>query len=184
MTDSTERTTSVADSSHDYGVPGRHRAYLSRHDEDESIAAPRVDGAPKHSATNPDAYPTFVDLDDTDLILARPEDDIRGRLVVARDGDEVGAVDGLLIDEAERRVRFLQVGSGGFLGLGKKSRLIPVDAVTLIDEAVHVDTTRSQVSGSPDYDPQVIEVFSPEDYYGHYGLSPYWGPPSLLRHTD
>ena len=51
--------------------------------------------------------------------------------------------------------------------------------MTRIDEAVHVDATRDRIASSPDYDPEIVEAPDPEDYYVHYGRSPYWGPPSL-----
>jgi len=116
----------------------------------------------------------LIDLDDTELMVASPEQDVRGRPVVDRHGDEVGEVDGLMIDEEERRVRFLQVGSGGVLGLGKKTRLIPVDAVTAVDDAVHVDTTVSAIAGGPEYDPDLVEAPPFEDYYNYYGVRPFW----------
>ena len=102
---------------------------------------------------------TLVKLGDTDLTLANPADDVRGSTVVDRNGNDVGDVDGLLIDEHEKRVRFLQVGSGGFLGIGEKKRLIPVDAVTAVDEKVHLGaTTRDQVAESLEYDPELVVV--------------------------
>ena len=50
-----------------------------------------------------------------------PEADIRGRTVIDSDGAEVGTVDDLLIDEEEDRVRFLRIGSGGILGMGRRT---------------------------------------------------------------
>ncbi|MEU0315929.1 PRC-barrel domain-containing protein [Nocardioides sp. NPDC006273] len=123
---------------------------------------------------NPEAG--LVQLKDTDLTLASAKDDVRGSKVVDRNGDEVGDVDGLLIDESERRVRFLQVGSGGFLGIGEKKRLIPVDAVTAVDNRVHLGTSREHVAGSAEYDPDLVQE---PDYYGglyeYYGYAPFWG---------
>ena len=121
---------------------------------------------------------TLVKLGDTDLTLANPADDVRGSTVVDRNGNDVGDVDGLLIDEHEKRVRFLQVGSGGFLGIGEKKRLIPVAAVTAVDEKVHLGaTTRDQVAESLEYDPDLVQE---RDYYSgiydYYGFAPYWGP--------
>lgn len=120
----------------------------------------------------------LVRLKDTDLTPADPRDDVRGRKVVDREGDEVGKVDGILIDEKDKRVRFLEVGSGGFLGIGEEKRLIPVDAVTRVDDdRVHVDTTRGHIAGGPGYDPELER--NPAyygDLYGYYGYPPYWGP--------
>jgi sporulation protein YlmC with PRC-barrel domain len=118
---------------------------------------------------------TLVRLTDTAL-APEPAEDVRGRPVVDRKGDDIGDVDDLLIDEQDRKVRMLQVGSGGFLGIGEKKRLIPVDAVTAIDDKVHIDTSREQVAGSPEYDPELqheSEFYG--SLYGHYGYTPYWG---------
>ena len=123
--------------------------------------------------TSPQEW-TLIDLDDTDLTVANPEEDIRGRKVIDKNKNEIGDVDGLLIDEGERRVRFVQVGSGGFLGLGKKARLIPVRAITEVDEAtVLVDTTRQQVFDSPAYDPALVEAPHYVAVYNYYGFPPF-----------
>lgn len=126
--------------------------------------------------TDPQAV--LVHLADTDLMPASEADDVRGRKVVDRNGDEVGDVDDLVIDPDERRVRFLQVGAGGFLGLGEQKQLIPVDAVKSVDDdAVHIDTDRERVAGAPAYDPRLIQ--EPQYYqglYDYYGYSPFWAP--------
>ena len=121
---------------------------------------------------------TLIKLGDTDLTVRDPAEDVRGRKVVDRHGDEIGTVDGLLIDQDEAKVRFLQVGAGGFLGLGERHFLIPVDAITRIDpDHVHVDQTRKRIVGAPTYDPSLArEPTYYEDLYGYYGYAPYWGP--------
>lgn len=126
-----------------------------------------------------DQSTTLVRLGDTDLTVASEADDVRGHDVVDVEGDEVGTVDSLLIDRGERKVRFLEVGSGGFLGIGKEVVLIPVDVVTSIDDRnVYIDRRRSHVAQSPGYDPELTpEPERPylEEVYGHYGLPPHWG---------
>lgn len=120
----------------------------------------------------------LVKLGDTGLTIADPAQDLRGRRAIDRDGNEIGKVEALYVDEAERRVRFLEVESGGFLGIGGETRLLPVDALARIDrDAVHVDETRDRVHGSPRYDPEVTEEREYWNHlYGYYGRAPYWGP--------
>lgn len=122
--------------------------------------------------------PTLIDLEDTTLTVADPIDDLRGRKVLDRDGEEVGEVDGLVIDERDRAVRFLRIASGGFLGFGKTKRLVPIDAIVDIrDEDVAIDRTRENVAGSSPYDPDLVE--GPDFYtglYGYYGYLPFWSP--------
>lgn len=122
----------------------------------------------------------LVPLSDTDLVVAGDDADVRGRTVVDRNGDEIGEVDGLLVDTDEKRVRFLQIGSGGFLGIGERKQLVPVDAVTRVgDEEVTIDKDREHVAGAPVYDPQLEQARDRgyyEGLYGYYGYPPFWGP--------
>lgn len=125
-----------------------------------------------------DELTTLIRLSDSGLTLADPDEDIRGLTVVDRDDAEIGKVDDLFLDEAQQRLRFLQVGSGGFLGLGKEKRLIPVDAVTATDEQVRVNLHRDRVVAGPGYDPELTPIPERpdiEDVYGHYGIMPFWG---------
>lgn len=121
-----------------------------------------------------DSPRTLVHLADSDLTV-KTEDDVRGKEVVDRNGDEVGTVDDLVIDPDELKVRFLQVGSGGFLGLGEKKQLIPVDAVVKIDEQVHIAQHRGHVASAPVYDPSLVpQAEYYEELYGYYGYPPFW----------
>ena len=120
----------------------------------------------------------LVKLGDTDLTVADQSQDIRGRKVVDRQGEEIGHVDALVLDDRESKVRFLRVASGGFLGIGESTFLLPVDAIAQIgDDQVVVDQTREHVAGAPAYDPDLTYE---QDYYGglygYYGYGPYWGP--------
>jgi sporulation protein YlmC with PRC-barrel domain len=117
-------------------------------------------------------------LSETGQTVATGDEDVRGRKVLDRDGEDVGRVEDLLIDDAERKVRFLLVAHGGFLGIGDTKSYIPVDAITRITEdEVHIDDSREHVAGAPKYDPDV--VVEPDYYtgiYGYYGYMPFWGP--------
>ena len=124
--------------------------------------------------------PGLVRLDDTDLTLARVEDDVRGMTVVSSDGEEIGKVHGLYVDAAERRVRLLDVEHGGLLGLGAEHRLIPVDAVVEVtDERVVIGRTRPEIASAPGYHPDLKEIEpldNLDELYGYYGMTPFWTP--------
>jgi sporulation protein YlmC with PRC-barrel domain len=124
--------------------------------------------------------PTLLRLNDTRLTVADPAQDVRGRKVLDKNGEQIGHVEDLLVDDTEKHVRFLLVGSGGFLGFGEKKFLIPVDAVMSVkNDAVQIDRTRDHVANGPIYDPAIAEDRSPEDHYsavyGYYGFMPFWG---------
>jgi sporulation protein YlmC with PRC-barrel domain len=121
---------------------------------------------------------SLVKLSRSDLIIDDPGDDVRGRHVVTVDGKNIGNVDDLLIDSNERKVRFLEVGSGGFLGIGEHKSLIPVDTVARVDEDhVYIDRSLDHVAAAPAYHPQVVATdryFN--EIYDHYGYPAPWVP--------
>ena len=62
----------------------------------------------------------------------------------------MGSVEDFYVDTEERKVRFLEVGAGGFLGLGEKRFLIPVEDVTDFREGgVTVGERDEKVNESP-----------------------------------
>ena len=108
--------------------------------------------------------------------LADPQADIRGKKVVDREGAQLGKVEDLLVDDQEQRVRFVQVASGGILGLGKERFLLPVESVGEIrGEMVRVRQSRERVTGSPRYDPDLVEQPYLSEVYRYYGYTtPFW----------
>ena len=119
----------------------------------------------------------LVRLSDTDQTVATGDEDVRGRDVKDRVGEDIGKIDDLLIDESENKVRFLVVASGGFLGIGADKSFIPIDVITGITaDAVTIDQIREHVAGAPTYDPDLVDDTSYyEGVYGYYGYAPFWG---------
>jgi sporulation protein YlmC with PRC-barrel domain len=121
---------------------------------------------------------TLETLGQTNLMLADPSQDIRGRTVVDANGEKLGKITELLVDSSQYKVRFLRVGSGGFLGIGREHVLIPVDAIeSVTHDLVRINQTSQLVVGSPEYSP---DLMTNEDFYrtvyNHYGHQPYWSP--------
>lgn len=119
---------------------------------------------------------TLVKLSDTGQTVASADNDIRGRTVKDKDGNDLGKVDDLLIDDQERKVRFLRVEHGGILGIGETKSFIPVDAITRITtDDVYISHSREHVANAPSYDPQLVDEPYYADLYGYYGYTPFWG---------
>jgi sporulation protein YlmC with PRC-barrel domain len=114
-----------------------------------------------------------VRLSDSEFILEDQTQDIRGLDVYDTNGEEIGTVEGLYVDEEERKVHFLDVGAGGFLGLGEKNFLIPVEAIREVNEdGVMVDQSREKVAGSPPLDTDVVpQAPYPRHIYDYYGYA-------------
>ena len=91
---------------------------------------------------------TLRTLQEAHEALKEPGQDIVGLNVIAKDGKKIGKVAALFVDEAQRKVRFMRVRAGGFLGRGERQWLIPIDAITSIDEhEVHVDQAHHKIIG-------------------------------------
>jgi sporulation protein YlmC with PRC-barrel domain len=120
---------------------------------------------------------TLSKLGDSEMTIATPSVDLRGMAVKDKDGNEIGKVDDLLIDDSDHKVRFMQIESGGFLGMGATESFVPVDAITRVtDGNVYIDLHREHVAGAPHYEPDVAQ----RDFYGglydYYGYAPFWEP--------
>lgn len=87
-------------------------------------------------------------------------------------GEEIGTVEDVYVDSAERKMRFLDVAAGGFLGLGERHFLIPVGTVGEVGEGlVMLNRSREEVVDSPQSDPGAMPSSQRQrDVHEHYEL--------------
>lgn len=128
--------------------------------------------------SHPPTSGLLIRLSESGLVPADPDADVRGRTVVDAHGEEIGKVDDLLVDDREMKVRFLRVGAGGFLGIGKEHFLVPVEAVAAVDaDRVRISRERAALGDVPGYDPELAEAPAYyADVYGYWGYGPFWAP--------
>src|SRR5215207_3842374 len=111
---------------------------------------------------------------------ARPQHDLRGQGVLDPGGRYLGYVENLYVDEDERQLRFIDVVTEGFLGLGRKHHLVPIEALIPAADAarrgfygaIGLQVDRETVEQSPTMpnplagpDPDLQE--SIRQYYGY-----------------
>ena len=91
--------------------------------------------------------------------------------VYDRDGEKIGTVKDLYIDTEEEDVRFLEVGAGGFLGIGEKHIMVPMEVVSdTSGGGVTIEQSREKVEGSPELDTKgVPEDDYQQEVYDYYG---------------
>ncbi|MGQ9372106.1 PRC-barrel domain-containing protein [Azospirillum sp. ST 5-10] len=102
--------------------------------------------------------------------------EIIGYAIGAEDGD-LGRVDDLLVDDADWRVRYLRVDTGGWLS-GRKVVLSTdwIDAIDWAARTVGVGLTRGQVEAAPAYDAvSGVDRAYEETLHRSYARTPYWG---------
>jgi sporulation protein YlmC with PRC-barrel domain len=113
-------------------------------------------------------------LSHSDLPLEEPWQDIRELEVYDVAGEQIGSVADLYVDRETRLASYLDVSAGGFLGVGKKTFLVPVEEVSrdVGQERVTIMVPKEKVLTSPEFDPDVgvpnADVQRAIDaYYGH-----------------
>ena len=127
--------------------------------------------------TQPNPKDLLEKLKDTDLEFADSDQDLRNRRVTDSSGEHIGHVSALFMDRQDRKIHFLQVGAGGFLGIGEREFLVPVEDIvrSTLDE-VFINHTLEHVVSAPPYTPSLIpmeeKVWIP--HYGYYGYVSYW----------
>src|ERR671916_2957359 len=92
-------------------------------------------------------------LSELDVPLEESWQDIRGLDVYDIQDGQIGSVEDLYVDQQARQPRFLVVSAGGFLGVGKKHFLIPVEEVSrdVGEDRVTVTQPRDKVLNSPEF---------------------------------
>jgi sporulation protein YlmC with PRC-barrel domain len=129
----------------------------------------------------------LVRLGDSDFVPANPEDDLRGKDVYDAQGQPIGSVEDLYIERKEREVRFLQVGAGGFFGIGEKHLLVPVEAVVEVAAGrVTIEPGRTQkVEGPAPFDTKVAPPPTAEERRAEdYAWLPYGKAEGPAEHRD
>jgi sporulation protein YlmC with PRC-barrel domain len=116
----------------------------------------------------------LIRLGESSFVPANLEDDLRGKGVYDAEGKRVGSVEDLYIDRREREVRFLEVGAGGFLGIGEKRFLVPVESVVKVAESwVAIEADRKEKVEDPaPFDTKVAPPPA-DDHSDDYASPPY-----------
>ena len=97
--------------------------------------------------------PYYLYQDDNLPALADVED-LRWKVLVDCEGEKIGTIEHIEVNEDTGRVEFLEVGRGGFLGFGAERFLVPVTRIVEVDDkTVKVDRPSTALDGVPPYDP-------------------------------
>jgi uncharacterized protein (TIGR02271 family) len=94
--------------------------------------------------------------------------DWRGRTVVDRDGDKIGKLDEVYLDDSTGQPEWVIVNTGLF---GTRSSFVPLAGASPSGEQVRVSYEKSQVKNAPSIDPS-DELTQEEEaeLYSYYGL--------------
>lgn len=94
--------------------------------------------------------------------------DWENREVVGSEGEKIGKVDQVYLDEQTGQPEWLSVNTGMF---GLKSSFVPLQGATPDGESVRVAYTKDQVSDAPGIKPdEELSGEEEQELWGHYGL--------------
>jgi len=100
---------------------------------------------------------------------------LAGRPVVDRDGERAGEIAEVLVEERTREARWIVVGNGGVLGIGRRLAAVPAACVDLDADPVRLRITAEALREAPEW--SADQPFSRHEElaaFRHFGLSPYW----------
>ena len=99
-------------------------------------------------------------------------------------GENLGKIEGLMLDMSEGRILYAVLSFGGFLGMGDKLFPMPIDALSFkVDEdgklkRCVVDIDKETLKNAPGYDKNTLPSTADRSYastvYTHYGYTPWW----------
>ena len=92
---------------------------------------------------------------------------LRGAPVYSAEGEEIGTVEELFVDQATSRPEWIATGTGF---LGTKRVLVPVVGAEIREGGLYVPYGKSQVKDTPDIDEDRISQEAERQLYAHYGL--------------
>jgi len=105
---------------------------------------------------HPAPWMKYVDVKDLD-----EQASLRDLTVVGNDGEELGSVDGFIIDQESARPYHVVVDAGGWFI--HKRFLVPIGHVTLDGSKLTADLTRDRVKRFPGFDRSEFEKLSGTD---------------------
>lgn len=95
-------------------------------------------------------------------------------------GQELGAIEDLVIDPEHGRIAYAVLSFGGFLGMGDKFFAIPWEAMKPMpaQETFRLDVTKEKLEKAPGFSKDDWPNMADREWglvvYKYYGLDPYW----------
>ncbi|MDO5500669.1 MAG: PRC-barrel domain-containing protein, partial [Propionibacteriaceae bacterium] len=95
-------------------------------------------------------------------------DDLHRATVFDRDGQKVGRVQQVYLDDHSGRPSWVTVNTGFF---GTNESLIPLDGAQINDDALKVPFDKQAIRDAPNYDPgHHLDENDENDLYNYYGI--------------
>ncbi len=96
----------------------------------------------------------FREIRDPEKVQGILASELEGYEFVNPEGEEVGDVEGIMVNVDQQQVAYIGLSFGGFLGIDDKNVAIPLNRVSLDteDEALYVDVTEEELEAAEGFD--------------------------------
>jgi sporulation protein YlmC with PRC-barrel domain len=107
-----------------------------------------------------------------------------GDSVVNDSGEDLGKIEGIMLDVQSGRIAYAVLSFGGFLGMGDKLFAIPWSALTLDtdQECFILHVPKDRLENAPGFDkdhwPSMADAQWASDLHSYYNATPYWSDAS------
>ena len=100
------------------------------------------------------AQDAWTEIEDDDMLiepLGMTVDNLEDADLIDPTGENIGEVDDVLLGQ-DGSTMAVSLDVGGFLGIGEKNVVIPIDSLTMVEDGVSVDMTKDELEALPEYD--------------------------------
>jgi PRC-barrel domain len=115
-----------------------------------------------------------------------PSSKIKGEKVTTEDGEDLGKIEDLMIDQEKGMIAYAVISFGGFLGIGNKQFAIPWEALAegQNKHAFTLKVNKEILEKAEGFDKDKLPLTRDQltKTYAYYGNKPYWES-GASRHT-
>ncbi len=101
-------------------------------------------------------------------------EELKGMAVVSLEGEEIGEIENVKLDEQSGEVQFVTISKGGILGMGGEEIAAPLGAFEFGDEQATLTVDQSKLENVPQQTAEVTNRDYLRDLETHYGVAPAW----------
>jgi|GEM_PF-1197586 pentapeptide MXKDX repeat protein len=101
-------------------------------------------------------------------------EELEGMEVVSQEGEEIGEIKMITIDEESGEVKFVTFSKGGILGMGGEEIAAPLSAFEFGDDQARLTVHESKLKNVPKQTAEATDSDYQRDLETHYGVAPAW----------
>jgi sporulation protein YlmC with PRC-barrel domain len=163
------------------GAVGFIPACASRYDQQaqtsETVNQPWfVETQPTDQQSRTQAIQQRQQLNEQQLASA---EDLKDMKIQNAQGEDIGAVDKVIVDTQQDKIAYLVVSTGGFWGMGGQKAVVPWNAFQIQQGARNepvlvLNVPQERLRDAPRGDIDALDREQAQEIHQFYGVSPYW----------